>query len=158
MAFKRNCLPLKRSKEETMHTLQHQKTAISAADSVWLSDIAFSASDVFDERRSFAESLLDSIYRDFEAETRLGQFADEPEINELLPSVFPNPAHNGFSLSIPNENALINVYDISGKLIMSSTQNSKIEEYSALNWSEGFYTIYIHTSDGKHYHLKWIKQ
>jgi hypothetical protein len=25
-------------------------------------------------------------------------------------------------------------------------------------WSEGFYTIHIHTSEGKHYHLKWVKQ
>lgn len=141
-----------------MYILQHQKTAISAADSVWLSDIAFSASDVFDERRSFAESLLDSIYRDFEAEARLGQFADEPEIMEGLPSVYPNPAHNGFSLNIASEQAQIRVFDISGKLIYQTLQNTSIAEHQAMGWSEGFYTIHIHTSDGKHYHLKWIKQ
>lgn len=141
-----------------MYTLQHQKTALSAADSVWLSDIAFSSSDVFDERRSFAESLLDSIYRDFEAEARLGQFADEPEINDRLPSVYPNPAHNGFSLNIVAEQAQIRVFDVSGKLIYQTQQNSSTAEHNAMDWSEGFYTIHIHTSDGKHHHLKWIKQ
>lgn len=143
---------------KTMYQMKWSNTALTASDTAWLQSYAFSDSAWFDERRSFAESLLDSIYRDFEAEARLGQFADESENKQLLPSVFPNPAHNGFSLSIPEENAQINVYDISGKLIISNNQNSKTQEYSAINWSEGFYTIHIYTSDGKHYHLKWIKQ
>ena len=141
-----------------MYKLQFQKTAISAADSAWLGDIAFSTTDIFDERRSVAERLLDSIYRDFEAEAQLSQFENESEITQSEASVFPNPAHHGFNLSINNESAQIMVFDISGKLIYQIYQIDNLAEYDASSWSEGFYTIHINASDGKHYHLKWIKQ
>ena len=141
-----------------MNKLQFQKTAINVAYSAWLSDIAFITIDIFDERRSVAERLLDSIYRDFEAEARLSQFENESEITQSEASVFPNPAHQGFNLSINNESAQIMLFDISGKLIYQTYQIGNLAEYDATSWSEGFYTIHINASNSKHYHLKWIKQ
>ena len=47
-----------------MYKLQFQKTAISATDSAWLSDIAFSTSGLFDEHRASARSLLNQLALD----------------------------------------------------------------------------------------------
>lgn len=61
-------------------------------------------------------------------------------------SIFPNPAsqHDILKINSPGELQLVEVYDLSGKLVLSATSN----EISISDIAEGLYTLRIVTENG----------
>lgn len=66
-----------------------------------------------------------------------------PEFNPVVAKVYPNPASNQFSLSIPNASHLdqIIIRDISGRIIQQSETVLPYMQYDCSQWPKGIYAI-----------------
>lgn len=65
-------------------------------------------------------------------------------VNELLFSVFPNPSSGDFTIFCQQENQLLSIYSINGKLIHQQVINGSVQlNASSLNMSKGIYLLNI---------------
>jgi hypothetical protein len=69
------------------------------------------------------------------------------ENNAASFSIYPNPATDRFYVETANNNAAISIYDLSGKLVESSTLNNKQNWISVAGLSEGIYLVEVLSGD-----------
>lgn len=80
----------------------------------------------------------------------------ETTINKSI-TVYPNPTSNTFEVTGFEGSATINLYDISGKQILSTDINSS-QDISMKNLPQGVYVIKLLTSEGNSWNGKIVKQ
>lgn len=91
--------------------------------------------------------MIRPVFKD--AAPSLGTF-DPQNPNELECQVFPNPTTG--EISIAGKISSMNLYDLSGKLLLSRTYNGKVEEIHQENFSHlpnGFYIMHLENEGAK---------
>lgn len=58
-------------------------------------------------------------------------------------TIFPNPVYNELTVSNIEENAVIVIYDLDGKMLMSRTAISKSEKINVSSLSLGLYIVKV---------------
>lgn len=76
---------------------------------------------------------------------------------ELNSFIYPNPAVDQTTISNLKQNASIEVYDLSGKLIYQKTAGATSEVISVDGWNPGIYTVNI-ISENKSDKIRFIKK
>jgi len=107
----------------------------------------------------FADTLIPFMYHCHilmhEDDGMMGQFIVKPnptaiseaQLNNVLVSIYPNPAKSSINISIEGSSVFspveIKVYDILGKLVYSETNAKNKLVINSSNWNSGLYTILI---------------
>lgn len=111
----------------------------------------------FDARQALAQLLLDTIYRQVDAQPRLS--APDAETQALeIPEVYPNPTQAEFWVKTTSRSAQIKVTDILGHEVLNFTSNEMLTSISTANWAQGIYLVSITETNGLRSHFKLIKQ
>ena len=60
--------------------------------------------------------------------------------NVAIQSIFPNPAANRVTLTLPSSSQTVRIYDAQGRLVATRTTNDTILEIDVTAWANGLYT------------------
>jgi hypothetical protein len=63
-------------------------------------------------------------------------------------SVYPNPAQNRINFKVSNVNTILNIVDLTGKLVIAEQLNSKLNTINVSNLENGFYIFSLTSSNG----------
>ena len=103
---------------------------------------------------SWDDDVYDMFLLIFEDE---GVGISEAEVSESQVEVYPNPGNNTLNIRTALQNARVEVYDLSGKVIHSQKTTANITSINAESWPSGAYVWKVVTN-GKEAEIgKWIK-
>ncbi len=68
--------------------------------------------------------------------------------NSNIFTIYPNPSTGIYTVSMPSENAVIDVFDVSGQKVLTLEANGKNTQLNLTNLNEGIYFMEIKTSTG----------
>jgi Secretion system C-terminal sorting domain len=63
-------------------------------------------------------------------------------------SIYPNPASNELTINMLNESSLIEVFDVSGRLVLRMVPTSLNMKLDVSNWDKGIYLLKVNQTDG----------